>query len=82
VDTCPARSTDVADTVGAGDSFMAGLVSGLLDAGLLGGSQGRERLAAASPSHVRPAIERAVHASALTVGRAGAYSPARAELTD
>lgn len=33
----PAAPTEVVDTVGAGDSFMSGLVSGLLDAGLLGG---------------------------------------------
>jgi fructokinase len=32
----------VVDTVGAGDSFMAGLVSGLLDAGLLGSPATRE----------------------------------------
>lgn len=81
VDTLPARSTDVADTVGAGDSFMSGLVSGLLDADLLGGPQGRERLVEASLADVRPAVERAVRTSAITVGRAGAHSPTRAELT-
>ena len=32
------------DTVGAGDSFMAGLLSGLLDAGLLGGEGARVKL--------------------------------------
>jgi len=80
VDTCPVRSTEVVDTVGAGDSFMAGLVSGLLEVGLLGGPQCRERLAGATLSDVRPAVERAVSASAITVGRAGAYSPTRAEL--
>ena len=38
VQALPAPRVDVIDTVGAGDSFMAGLVSGLLDAGLLGGA--------------------------------------------
>ena len=49
------RSSTVADTVGAGDSFMAGLVSGLLDAGLLGGPDARARLHAAGLDQVRPA---------------------------
>src|SRR6476659_6101864 len=42
-----APTVTVVDTVGAGDSFMAGLVSGLLDAGLLGGPRARARLHAA-----------------------------------
>jgi len=33
----PAPGAHVVDTVGAGDSFMSGLLSGLLDTGLLGG---------------------------------------------
>ncbi len=80
VATCPAARTEVADTVGAGDSFMAGLVSGLLDAGLLGSVAARERLRAASLDDVRPAIERAITTGGITVSRAGAYAPSRDEI--
>ncbi len=80
VATCEARAVRLVDTVGAGDSFMAGLLSGLLDAGLLGSVQARERLAAARLEDVRPAVERAVTTGGITVSRAGAYSPHRAEL--
>lgn len=75
-----ARKVDVVDTVGAGDSFMSGLLSGLLDAGLLGGTTARERLRASNLPDVRPAVERAVATSAITVSRAGADPPTRAEL--
>jgi fructokinase len=71
---------EVIDTVGAGDSFMAGLLSGLLDAGLLGGTQGRARLRSASLADVRPAMDRALACAAITVSRAGANPPRRAEL--
>ena len=71
---------EVVDTVGAGDSFMAGLVSGLLDAGLLGGVQGRERLRSASLADIRPAVDRALACAAITVSRAGANPPHRAEI--
>ncbi len=71
---------EVVDTVGAGDSFMAGLVSGLLDAGLLGGVQGRERLRSASLADIRPAVDRALACAAITVSRAGPNPPHRAEL--
>ncbi|MEP7034304.1 MAG: carbohydrate kinase [Actinomycetota bacterium] len=71
---------EVADTVGAGDSFMAGLLSGLLDARLLGGPQGRERLRSAALADVRPAVERALACAAITVSRAGANPPRLAEL--
>jgi fructokinase len=80
VATCPAAVTQVADTVGAGDSFMAGLLSGLLDAGLLGGPSARERLRSAALDDVRPAVERAVATGGITVSRAGAYAPRRTEL--
>lgn len=76
----PARVDVVADTVGAGDSFMAGLVSGLLDSGLLGDASARERLATAGTDEVWPAIDRALATSAVTVTRAGAYAPTREEL--
>ena len=71
---------EVVDTVGAGDSFMAGLLSGLLDAGLLGGIQGRERLRSASLADVRPAVDRALACAGITVSRAGANPPRRAEI--
>ena len=76
-----APAVEVADTVGAGDSFMAGLVSGLLDAGLLGGVQARERLRAATLADVRPAVDRALACAAITVSRPGANPPHLAELS-
>lgn len=76
----PAPSVTVVDTVGAGDSFMAGLVSGLLDAGLLGGPAQRESLRSADLDAVLPAVERALTTGALTVGRAGAHAPTRDDL--
>ncbi|WP_374928958.1 PfkB family carbohydrate kinase [Kytococcus sedentarius] len=74
----------MADTVGAGDSFMAGLLSALLDAGLLGTGAG----AAAARSHpgwhsldtVHEAVARGLTTGAWTVQRAGAGGPSRAEL--
>ena len=80
VTTVPAKATTVIDTVGAGDSFMAGLVSGLLDAGYLGGPDARERLRAAGIDDLRPCVDRATATSGVTVGHAGAYAPTRAEL--
>jgi len=80
VATVPTLAEHVVDTVGAGDSFMAGLVSGLLAAGLLGGVDARDRLARASLEDVRPAIERGLATSAVTVGKAGAYAPSLDEL--
>jgi fructokinase len=76
----PPRLVDVVDTVGAGDSFMAGLVSGLLDARLLGGPGGRAALALADSVAVGPALARAIEVAAITCSRAGADPPYRREL--
>ncbi|WP_265446003.1 carbohydrate kinase family protein [Flexivirga meconopsidis] len=76
------QQVSVVDTVGAGDSFESGLLSGLLDAGLLGSTDARTRLRAAGRSDLLPAVHRAVQASAITVSRAGANPPTRAELSD
>jgi fructokinase len=74
------RAERVVDTVGAGDSFMAGLVSGLVGAGLLGDPGARQRLQGATLEEVRPAIDRGLATSGVTVGRAGAYAPSLDEL--
>jgi len=75
-----APAVEVVDTVGAGDSFMAGLLSGLLEAGLLGSLTARERLRTASLADVRPAVDRALACAAVTVSRPGADLPHLAEL--
>lgn len=76
----PAPAT-VVDTVGAGDSFMSGLISGLLDARLLGGADARVRLQAAPWEDIEePAIERARRAAAITVSRQGSNPPTRQDL--
>ncbi len=70
----------VADTVGAGDSFMAGLISGLLDADLLGGPDEKAAIAEATLEQVMPAVDRAIATSSLTVSKVGAYAPVRTEI--
>lgn len=75
-------TVDVVDTVGAGDSFMGGLLSGLLDAGLLGSCQAKERLRKATWADVLPSLHRATITSGLTVSHAGAYAPSFEEISD
>jgi fructokinase len=79
----PAPAVKVVDTVGAGDAFMAGLLSGLLDAGLL--ASGRPAVGTGtdgewSADDVRPALLRALRTSSLTCARPGADPPRRVEL--
>ncbi|MGO0577775.1 carbohydrate kinase family protein [Ornithinimicrobium panacihumi] len=76
----PSRTVPVVDTVGAGDSFMSGLLSGLADGDFLGSPAARERLFAATPEGLSPALDRAVATASWTVGRAGAAAPTRADL--
>lgn len=77
-----AKGVSVVDTVGAGDSFMAGLLSGLLDAGLLGGPDSRAQLLAATSEQILTAVARGIACSAITVSRAGANLPTRRDLEE
>ncbi|MFS0718332.1 PfkB family carbohydrate kinase [Arthrobacter sp. 1P04PC] len=76
----PAPRVKVADTVGAGDSFMAALLSGIVDRGL-DGAQNRGELRSLSAGSLRELLVHAAAAAAVTVSRAGANPPGRAELS-
>lgn len=73
----PAQKALVVDTVGAGDTFNAGLLAGLSREGLLS----KAAIASANPDMLRPAIELGARAAAVTVSRAGANPPWAEELT-
>jgi fructokinase len=75
----PTRAVRVVDTVGAGDSFMAGLLDALWGSGLLGGDR-RTELRGIGVDALTVALEAASLSSALTVARAGADLPDRAAL--
>lgn len=77
--TVPAPKVDVVDTVGAGDSFMSGLVDGLWSEGLLG-AKNRAALKAIDADTLQRVLERCIRIAAITVSRAGANPPRRAEL--
>ena len=78
VEVRPVR-VPVADTVGAGDSFMAGLIDGLWTAGLLGHGA-RADLHAVDAGTVRALLERCARIAAITVSRPGADPPTAAEV--
>ncbi|MDN5755136.1 MAG: carbohydrate kinase family protein [Arthrobacter sp.] len=71
---------DVADTVGAGDSFMAALLSTLVDRGLVGAAH-RESLRGLSVGQLEEILDYAARAAAITVSRAGANPPRRDEIS-
>ncbi|MDN4475630.1 carbohydrate kinase [Demequina sp. SYSU T00192] len=75
----PAPAVTVADTVGAGDSFMAGLIDGLWGAGLLGRPH-RDALRGMSDEAVTGLLRPCARIAAITVSRPGANPPTRAEL--
>jgi fructokinase len=75
----PTRAVQVVDTVGAGDSFMVGLLDALWGAGLLGGER-RPGLAGIGIDALTAVLEAGSATAALTVGRAGADLPDRAAL--
>ncbi|MGO2004290.1 carbohydrate kinase family protein [Arthrobacter rhombi] len=71
---------DVADTVGAGDSFMAALLSTLVDRGLVGAAR-REALRGLTVAQLEEILDYAARAAAITVSRAGANPPRRDEIS-
>ncbi|GIG28584.1 fructokinase [Cellulomonas marina] len=77
----PAQRVQVADTVGAGDSFMGGLIDGLWSAGLLGPDR-RAALAAIDADALTAVLARCVRIAAITVSRPGANPPTSAELDE
>lgn len=77
----PALRANVVDTIGAGDSFMSGLLAALSDLGMLRGDQ-REQLRALSASDVEQVVRFAARCAAITVSRPGADPPTRRDLVD
>lgn len=75
----PPEPVAVADTIGAGDAFMAGLLSGLLTTGLIGGAAPRLPEAAGRdgvpPPGLPHALRLAARAAAHTCARPGADPP-------
>lgn len=75
----PGEAITVADTVGAGDSFMAALISGLAQFGALGAA-GRQRLQELSQDELHGLAAYANRAAAITCSRPGANPPRLADL--
>lgn len=71
----PAVEAEVADTIGAGDTFAAAVVDGLGDLNALGG-----RLTGLEQDEVEFVLRHAATAAAITVSRPGADPPYRHEL--
>ena len=71
---------EVVDTVGAGDTFSAGILDALAAKGLLGADR-REMFAAIPSDDLATVLRRAAALSAITVSRAGANPPWSHELT-
>jgi fructokinase len=69
-------ATAVTDTIGAGDSFAAGLIVALID----GGAMSPDRLAGLDADRIDAAVEFATRCAAITVSRAGAQPPWRDEI--
>lgn len=71
-----AQPVQVVDTVGAGDTFNAGALAALSDAGLLT----KDAIAGLTQDDMRAVLSLATRAAAVTVSRAGANPPYRGEL--
>lgn len=72
-------AVQVADTVGAGDSFMAALIGAIVDREL-DGAQRREQLRAIGSQDLADILNIAARAAAITVSRPGANPPTKDEL--
>jgi fructokinase len=74
----PTRKVKVADTVGAGDASMGGLLAALSDNGALS----RDRLQGLVQGELEEILDFALTVAAITCSRIGADPPTRAELKD
>ncbi|WP_150526124.1 carbohydrate kinase family protein [Roseibium sediminis] len=70
------RKVDVIDTVGAGDTFQAALLAGLVDRSI----NSRAKLHAIDSNTLQDLLETAVEAAAITCSRKGADLPHRQEV--
>lgn len=77
--TVPGVPVAVADTIGAGDTYMGALIDALVSLGVHGPGA-REVLAVLSLAELRRAASWAASAAAITVSRPGADPPTHAEL--
>ncbi|MCH1868998.1 carbohydrate kinase [Nocardioides sp. CFH 31398] len=75
----PVPRVEVADTIGAGDTFCAGLLHGLWERGVVGPGA-RERLLALDDEARAALLALAARAAAITVSRPGADPPYAEEL--
>jgi fructokinase len=71
----PAAGADIADTIGAGDTFGAATLDALWDIDALGG-----RLTGLASGEIESVLRHAARAAAVTVSRPGADPPYRHEL--
>ncbi len=73
------HTVEVADTIGAGDTFGAALLDALWEAGFLGADR-REALSELDREQIEAILSHASRAAAVTVSRPGADPPYRHEL--
>ncbi|AGT07693.1 carbohydrate kinase family protein [Paracoccus aminophilus] len=76
----PAQPVEVADTIGAGDTFNAGVLAALRQSGALGRRGAAPGQIALNETNLRAALTLGIKAAALTVSRSGANPPWADEL--
>jgi len=79
--TVPPMPAEVVDTIGAGDAFSAGLIDAMAGEGLLG-RDGLRGLAELDAARLARLLTSASIVAALTVERAGADPPRKAEVLE